>query len=98
LIGCDAAHRPARNVLHHAALALAQIKLVEMDAVQIFAMRAEWMEVAFADPAPVHEFDAEFVGALRRPYEFVLVDPEHAVEGDDRGDRRLADADRADLV
>ena len=61
-------------------------------------MIAERMEIALADPAPVHELDAELERRLGRADELVLVDPEHAVEGDQRRDRRLADADRADLL
>ena len=62
--GGDRAHRPGRNILHHAPLALAQIELVEMHALEIVAVIAEGMEIALADPAPVDELDAELE---RRP-------------------------------
>jgi hypothetical protein len=44
------------------------------------------------------EIDAELERPLRRADELVLVDAEHGVEGLQRRDRRLADADRADLL
>ena len=69
-----------------------------MHAFEIVAVRAERMEIALADPAPVDELDAELERALGGADELVLVDAEHPVEGDQRRDRRLADADRADLV
>ena len=50
-----------------------------------------------ADPHPIPKFDAELVGAVRRLDEFVLVNAEQLVEQDELGDRRFADADRADL-
>src|SRR3954471_14007943 len=96
VLGGARAHRPGRNVLHHPPLALAQIELVEMDAFEIVAVIAERMEVALADRAPIHEFDAELERALGRADEIILVDAEHLIEGDQWRDRRLADADRAD--
>ena len=46
---------------------------------------------------PVDELDAELECALRMPQEIVFVELHQAVELRDRGDRRLADADDADL-
>jgi hypothetical protein len=96
--GGDAAHRPVRYILHRAALALAKVKLVEMNSLQVLTVIAEGMEVAFADPAPVHEFNAELERPLSCAHELVLIDPEHAVESDERRDGRFAHADRTDLL
>src|SRR6185437_16469199 len=56
------------------------------------------MEVALPDRAPVHELDARLEGATGRAQELVLVDVEHAVEAEDRRDRRLANSDGADRI
>ena len=56
------------------------------------------MEIAVAQPAPVDEFDAELERALGFANEFALVEAERLVEGADRRDRRLADADGADFL
>jgi hypothetical protein len=44
------------------------------------------------------ELDAQLERGLRLAHELVLVDLQHPVEQRDHRDRRLADADRADLV
>jgi hypothetical protein len=56
------------------------------------------VEIAFADPAPVHELDAYFERGLGRGDEVVLVDAEHRIEIDQRRDGRFADADRPDFL
>ena len=56
------------------------------------------MNVVLADVAPVLEADAELERALRCGHELLLVDVEQAMEGHERRNRRLADADGADLV
>jgi hypothetical protein len=96
--GGDGAHRPGRDVLHHPALALAEIELVEVHALEVVAVAAERVEIAGAGRAPVDELDAELERALGRGDELVLVDAEHPVESDQRRDGRLADADGADLL
>ena len=62
------------------------------------AIGPERMEVPVAEGRPVDELDAQFEGALGLPHERRLVDAQHAVEHLDRRDRRLAHADRADLL
>ena len=66
--------------------------------VEIAAMGAEGVEIAVALAAPIDEFDAQLERALRRPHKFVFVDAQRLIEGLDRRDRRLADADGADFV
>ena len=61
-------------------------------------MRTERVKIALARRAPVDELDAELERPLGRGEELVLVDAEHVVEGDERRDRRLADAHGPDLV
>src|ERR1044072_9375848 len=56
------------------------------------------MEIALALAEPVDEFDAELEAALGEADERVLVEPEQFVIFLERRDRRLADADRADLL
>src|SRR5688572_27213512 len=80
--GGHGAHRPFGDVRQLAALALAQIELVEMDSANVLPVRSERMEIAFADRAPVDELDAELERALGRREELVLVDPEHGIIGD----------------
>src|SRR3546814_12841764 len=56
------------------------------------------MRVAMAGADPVDELDAQFVGRVGGAHEVGLVDPEQRVEQHDLRDRRLADADGADLL
>jgi hypothetical protein len=56
------------------------------------------MDVALADPAPVDELDAELEGGIGRRHERRLVDAERLVERAQMRQRRLADADDADLL
>ena len=72
--------------------------MMERDDIEIAAMRAERVEIALAPLRPVDEFDAELIRPLGRLQEFAFVDAERLVEQADRRDRRLADADRADLL
>src|SRR3546814_6620234 len=58
----------------------------------------EGVHIDVADPAPVAELDTELERAPRFPNELILVDADQRVEQADRRDRRLADADRADLL
>src|SRR4029453_1845427 len=64
----------------------------------VLAGAAERMNVVLSRRAPVLEADTELERALRRGHELLLADLEQAMEIDDRRDRRLADADGADLV
>ena len=59
---------------------------------------AERMHVAVAEAAPVLEGDGELERGLGGAHEFLLVEIEQAMERLDRGKRRLADTDRADLL
>ena len=63
-----------------------------------FADLAERVDVAIADLAPVFEQDAQLEGGLGGAHERRLVDPQQGVEGARRGDGRLPDADRADVL
>src|SRR6188768_3048361 len=72
--------------------------LLESDGPQVLADTPEAVNVAFADASPIHELDAELESSLRRPYEFIFVELEQLVESPDVRDRRLAHADRADLI
>ena len=82
----------------HAFAAAAQPVLPEFDQIQALPDLAEAMHIAFADPAPVLEFNAQLEGALGGAEELVLVDPDQPVEQADRGNGRFADADDPDLV
>ena len=79
-------------------LAALQPEVLEAGRPVILARHAEGMDVVLAGRAPVLEADAELEGALGRGHELLLVDLEQAMEGDQRRNRRLADAHRADLV
>src|SRR6266851_9557226 len=72
--------------------------LVRLHHVEWPAIAAEGMEVAMAQPGPVHELDAELERALRAPDKFVFVETQGLIEQSDRRYGRFADADRADLV
>ena len=76
---------------------LAHPEMIEGHEVELRAVLAERMKISLADPAPVDELDSQLVGAARFAHECRLVDPEPVVEEPDRRDRRLADADGADL-
>src|SRR3546814_6187271 len=58
---------------------------------------AEGVDVAVALTPPIDEFDAEFEGRLGRLHELGFVEPEEVVEILHLRQRRLADADGADL-
>src|SRR3546814_4363953 len=58
----------------------------------------EGVHIDVADPAPVAELDTELERPARFADELILVDADKGVEQADRRDRRLADADRADLL
>jgi len=58
---------------------------------------AETVEVAIANARPIHEFDAELEGALRRADELGLVDFQQLVEQFQVRHRGFAHADGADL-
>ena len=77
---------------------LAQIKLVEGDAVQILPVKSERMEVAIALAAPIDEFDAELERTPSLGKEFVLRNAEHGIEFANRRDGRLSHADRPDRI
>ena len=81
-----------------AAGALVQPVVVEIDALHVHAVNAEGMDVGVALASPVDELDAEFEGGVGRLHELLFIEAEHAIEIDDVGDGRFADADRADLV
>ena len=72
--------------------------VVEADAGDFLAERAERVHVALADPAEVAEVDAELVGRVGRLDERGLVDPEPLDEAADVRQRRLADADDANVL
>src|SRR3546814_18636246 len=55
------------------------------------------MNVAVTRAPPIHEFDAEFEGGLRRLHKLGFVEPEEVVEILHLRQRRFADADGADL-
>src|SRR3546814_17675685 len=79
----DRAHRIAGDVAGIAVRALAQPELVKGNAVEVVAIAAEGMEIAAADPPPVHEFHPQLEGAARRPEKLVFLAVEHegAIEG-----------------
>src|SRR3546814_5010541 len=58
---------------------------------------AEGMNVAVTRAPPIHKFDAEFEGGLRRLHKLGFVEPEEVVEILHLRQRRFADADGADL-
>ena len=72
--------------------------MLEIGARPAIAEGAERMNVARAGPQPVDELDADLDRAARRAHELGLVDAEPVVEALDMRQRRLADADGADLV
>ena len=80
------------------ALAALQPEMLEAGGPVVLAGDAEGMNVVLFQVAPVLEADAELERALGRGHEFLLVDVEQAMKGDQRRNGRLADADGADLV
>ena len=76
----------------------AQPEMLERRRTDRSAGGAEGVNVAAVGAAPADELDAELVRRLRRPHEGVLVDAQHGVDELQLGDRRLTDADDADLV
>jgi hypothetical protein len=77
---------------------IAQPVLVEVDALHVHAVNTERMEVDVALACPIPEFDAELERRLRGFHEGRFVEAQHAIEAENVGDRRFADADGADLV
>ena len=59
---------------------------------------AEAVDIALPLLPPVDELDAQLEAALGAGHELVLVQPQQLVVFLDRGDRRLAHADRADIL
>src|SRR5688572_29866801 len=80
------------------AVASLEPEVLKAGAPVIRAGETEGMNVVPADVAPVLEADAELERPLRRRHELLLVDVEQAMEGHERRNRRLADADGPDLV
>src|SRR3546814_3104292 len=62
----------------------------------ILAGQAETVEILRPQILPVVEQDAKLKGRLRRTHEIGFVDPQDAVEIDQRRNRRFADPDRSD--
>jgi hypothetical protein len=56
------------------------------------------MEIAVAPGAPVGEFNAQFECCAGRLDESGVIDLSKTVEQLDRGNRRLSDTDRSDLI
>lgn len=81
-----------------AVLAQAQPVMVERQGTDVRRDLAEGMRVAVAQARPVEELDAELERALGCAQEIVLVDCKRGIEVAKVGDRRLADADRADRI
>src|SRR5690606_2659798 len=73
-------------------------ELVERDTVDVFAIIAEGVEVAVADPAPIDEFDPQLERAVGGAQKLVLVDIQHAIEMDDGRNGRFTDADCSDRI
>jgi hypothetical protein len=71
--------------------------VVKRDVSEVAPHRAERVHVRLALFPPVDELDSQLERSLRVSQEIVFVEPDHPVEGGDRGDRRLAHADDADL-
>src|SRR5688572_2769533 len=85
----------ARRFAHRAK---AQPISAERRAFHVEAERSERVDVTIANAAPIAKLDAEFERRLRLADEIVLVDPEHAVEEADVGERGFADADDAHFL
>ena len=73
-------------------------EMMEAHFVHVRAEQTERVHVGVAAPAPVDELDPELERCVGGGKELVLVNSEQPVELDDRRDRRLADADRADVA
>jgi hypothetical protein len=78
--------------------ARAQPVLVHGHHVEIAPIGAEGVEIARIFRAPADELDAQLEAASGARQELALVDAQGLVEHADRRDRRLAHADRADLL
>ena len=94
--GCLQDHRRKVGIA-----ALAQVtepEMMEVDARHLHAEEAERVEVAMPLAAPAGELDAQLDRAVRGAQERIGVEPEVSVELQDRGHRRLADADGPDLL
>ena len=98
LVGRRAGDRELAQVRRAAGLEHLQPVLVEGHGPQVLPEAAEGVHVTRALAAPVQELDAQLETALGLADEFILVDLQHAVEELDHRDRRLADADGADLL
>ena len=72
--------------------------LVEVDAVDVDAMKTKGMEIARSLARPVHEFDAQLERRLGCAHQLRFGDAEEQIELQHVGDGRFADADDADLV
>ena len=76
---------------------------MEVDASPALTVRAERMDITrsaggFLGAAPSFELDPELERGAGLAHELGFVDAQTFVEGLDLGQRRLADADRSDLV
>ena len=72
--------------------------LMERQEIEIAAIGAERVEIAVPLATPVDELNAQLERALRCRDKVVFGNAQRFVESADRRDRRLAHADRADLV
>ena len=72
--------------------------MAEQHAVHPRAEQTKGVHVAVAQPRPVDKLDSQLEGGVGLPDEIGLVDTEEFVEQQDRRDRGLADAHRADRV
>ncbi len=90
--------RIGREIARQPQFSRAQPIMMERQQPDIAADVAKGVHVALAGCTPIDKFDAEFVRPLCRAQKRVLVQPERVVEQPDLGDRRLAHADRADLL
>ena len=94
-------HRAQAEILDRAVGligAMAQPVLVKINAIHIHTDRSERVEIGFANPAPVHELDAQLEGAVCLLEEFGLGNAQHGIEVYDVRDGRLANTDGADLI
>src|SRR3546814_10769436 len=70
-------------------------EMLETRRPMILPGQAEAVEILRPQILPVIEQDAELEGRLRRAHEIGFVDPQYAIEIDQRRDRGLADPDRS---
>ena len=71
---------------------------MERHARHFLAECAEWVDVAFTDPAEILEVDAQLIRRMGRLHERGLVDAELFDEPANVRQRRFADADDADIL